>query len=452
MPWKQLSQTCIQVSSSKKPNIILIVADDLGYADIGAFGQKHIKTPHLDKMASKGLMLTQFYSASTVCAPSRAGLVTGKHMGYSTIRGNGNLSLSKKEVSIAEPLKDMGYKTAMIGKWGLGDSIAVGPDSHGFDFYSGYLNQIHAHNYFPEYLLEDGDTLMLDNEVVYMPEKHWTKGLGSYATKKVDYSNDIFTQKALDFIGTTADKPFFVYLPYTIPHNNGEAEIGERQEVPDYGIYAEEDWETEQKGYAAMITRLDDYVGSIMEILEKEGLDKNTLVLFTSDNGPMMDKEFCRYFDSNGIFRGGKRDLYEGGLRVPTIAYWPGTIESGSTDAALAAWDLLPTFADLAGAPEVPNINGISFKDLLVTGKRVEHKYLYWEYRNGHKNYLIKAYREGDWKLVIFEHFDGRTEYELYNLKTDKAEQNNLSTVEVSKLDELVKKIPSVREAYDYSR
>ena len=436
--------------SISQPNIIFILADDLGYGDVGCYGQEIIKTPHLDQLAAGGIRFTQFYAASTVCAPSRAGLVTGKHMGQAPIRGNGNLVLADNEVTFAEPLQQAGYRTAMIGKWGLGDDLARGPDTQGFDYYLGYLNQIHAHNYYPDYLLENGDSIRRPNEVKYMPKDHWTKGLGGYATKKVEYSNDLFTQKALNFIEQNQDTSFFLYLPYTIPHNNGEAPVGERQEVPDYGSYADQDWPQEQKGYAAMITRMDEYVGDIVTKLKQLDIDRRTLIVFTSDNGPMAEKEFCQFFDSNGVFRGGKRDLYEGGIRVPTIAYWPGVITPGVSDEPLASYDLLPTFNELTNAQYSGYTTGISFANLLKGQPQSPHKYMYWEYRNGRDNVVIKSYREGKWKLLAFEHFAGSTTYELYDLYGDKQEQDNLAATNEEMVTKLKNKIPQVRSQYPY--
>ena len=289
------------------PNIIFIMADDLGYGDLGCYGQQLILTPHLDQMAAEGIRFTQHYAGNTVCAPSRAALMTGQHMGHAEVRGNGQVvpsgqtSLSDSVTTVAALLKRNGYETTLIGKWGLGNVGTTGaPLKQGFDSYYGYLDQILAHNYYPEYLLRNDKKEMLANEVLYLDSSEWHGGLGSYSTEKVDYSHDLFTKEALAFIGKPHDAPFFLYLPYTIPHNNGEALLNEKQEVPDFGPYADKDWPKETKGYAAMITRLDRDVGQLLAKLRETGLDSSTVVIFTSDNGPMVDKDFTEFFNSNG--------------------------------------------------------------------------------------------------------------------------------------------------------
>ena len=414
------------------PNIVLIMADDLGYGDLGGYGQETIQTPYLDRMATEGMRFTQHYAGNTVCAPSRCALMTGYHMGHAEIRGNtqadpyGQAPLSDTALTVAEVLQGAGYRTALIGKWGLGVEGSSGdPLRQGFDTYYGYLDQVLAHNYYPEYLLRNGEREMLANEVQYLDSTAWHRGLGSRSTKKVDYSHDLFTQEALKFIEQTDDQPFFLYLPYTIPHNNGEALPGETMEVPDAGSYATEDWPQETQNYAAMITRMDRDVGQLLDQLRASGLDSSTLVIFTSDNGPMPDEDFTNFFDSNGPLRGGKRDMYEGGIRVPFIARWPGTIQPNTQNDHISAfWDFLPTAAELAGAP-VPTTDGISYLPALRGDAQPPHDYLYWEFPE--KGYRV-GLRRGQWKAVRNNmEEDPNGPIELYNLAQDPGEENNVA-------------------------
>ncbi len=254
------------------PNIIFIMADDLGYGDLGCYGQEIIQTPGIDRLALSGIRFTQHYAGNTVCAPSRCALMTGYHMGHAEVRGNrqaepsGQWPVSPETITVAKLLQSAGYRTAMIGKWGLGIENSTGdPLKQGFDYYYGYLDQVLAHNYYPEYLLRNGEREYLDNEVQYLDTSLWHKGLGSYATRKSAYSHDLFIEDALRYLDENHDHPFFLYLPFTIPHDNGEAPRGERMEVPDYGLYAEEDWPGDTRRYAAMISRMDRGVGMIME-------------------------------------------------------------------------------------------------------------------------------------------------------------------------------------------
>jgi len=439
-------------TEDQKPNIIFIMADDLGYGDLGCYGQEIIKTPNLDQMAADGIMFTQHYAGSTVCAPSRCSLMTGLHMGHAEVRGNkqaktkpfGQYPLSERAVTVASLLKNAGYKTAMIGKWGLGNAGGSGdPANQGFDYYYGYLDQVLAHNYYPEYLLRNGKKEMLRNEVKYLPKEDWHRGLGSYSTGKVDYSHDLFTEDALRFIEENKKNPFFLYLPFTIPHDNGEAIIGERMEIPDFGIYSEMDWDSDQKGYAAMISRMDRDVGAILQKLKDEGIDENTLVIFTSDNGPEMNYAFAQNFDSNGVYRGGKRDIYEGGIREPFIARWPGNVSPGTiSDHISAFWDFLPTACEIAGVGVPENTDGISYlPTLLGKDMQAEHDYLYWEYYGkGGK----KAVRKGQWKAVVNDLFnDPDSPVELYDLETDPGETKNLT----DQYPELVSELDSIMEA-----
>jgi len=346
--------------------------------------------------------------------------MTGLHTGHCRIRGNARLPLEPGDVTVAEVLKRSGYTTALIGKWGLGEEATAGvPNRQGFDYFFGYLNQCHAHNYYPEFLYRNEERVRLKNKVS-KPGKY---GQG-VAEEKIEYSHDLFADEALRFVETNQDKPFFLYLALTIPHANNEARR-EGMEVPSYEPYTNEDWPDAQKGHAAMITRMDADIGRLLDKLETLGLEDDTLVLFSSDNGPHReggaDPDF---FDSNGPLRGIKRDLYEGGVRVPFIARWPSVIEPGSVSGHVSAfWDLLPTLTEVAGGRPPEGLDGISFLPTL-RGRGAEqrpHDYLYWEF---HERGSKQAVRLGDWKGVRFVKDD---RFELYDLKADRSETIDVS-------------------------
>ncbi|RMG66533.1 MAG: DUF4976 domain-containing protein [Bacteroidetes bacterium] len=432
-----------------RPNIIYLMADDLGIGDIGPYGQTRIQTPNIDRLASEGIRFTQHYAGTSVCAPSRAVLMTGLHMGHVPVRGNrqdepsGQFPLPDSSVTVAELLKQAGYVTGMIGKWGLGEPGTSGdPNEQGWDYFYGYTDQVLAHNYYPEYLWENGEKRFLDNEVRYLDTAAWHKGYGSYSTRKGEYSNDLFTEKALAFLEAHQAEPFFLYLPYTIPHNNGEALPGQKQEVPDYGPYAGEDWASDTLGYAAMITRLDSYVGQLRAKLAELGLAENTLFVFTSDNGPMQAQAtgFTGFFDSNGPYRGFKRDLYEGGIRMPFLAVWPGTIKPGTETGHMAAfYDFLPTACELAGVPAPAYVDGHSYLPVLKGEAAADsHAYLYWEFYEGGRS---QAIRQGKWKAVRTGlRDDPGAPWELYDLAEDPGETADLAAshpVVVARLDSL---------------
>ena len=413
--------------SKNKPNIIFVLADDLGYGDLGCYGQERIETPNIDRMAAEGMRFTDHYAGSTVCAPSRCSLMTGQHTGHTYVRGNreiqpmGQLPLLPDTVTIPRLLKKAGYTTALVGKWGLGGPGSTGiPNKQGFDYFYGYLCQRHAHNYYPEFLFRNEERVPLAGNIL---AERRADGAG-VAVERAQYSADLIAGEALQFIRKNKDRPFFLYLAVTIPHANDEA--GKNgMEVPDYGIYQHRTWPEPEKGKAAMITRLDRDMGRIVETLKKLAIDDKTLVFFTSDNGPHreggVDPEF---FDSNGPLRGYKRDLYEGGIRVPLIARWPGKIKAGTLSHHVSAfWDFLPTFTELAGINYDGPMDGISMLPTLLDrpGKQKQHKFLYWEF---HENGSKQAVRMGDWKAV---RFGPRGELELYNLKEDIGEKRNLA-------------------------
>ena len=295
---------CQQMNRIQKPNIIYILADDLGYGDLGCYGQQNIKTPSLDKMAAEGMRFTDHYSGSTVCAPSRCSLMTGLHTGHARIRGNARVPLEPEDQTIAQLLEKAGYITGLVGKWGLGDEGSTGiPNLKGFDYFFGYLNQTRAHNYYPEWLWRNKSKIPLDNKVVFS-ESGYAKGIGSASTNKSTYSHDLFTQEALNFVEQNSNRPFFLYLAYTIPHANNQYHLVNSEhgmEVPEYGIYKDLDWPKAQKGHAAMITRMDRDIGVLLNTLLKLGLDENTITLFSSDNGPHKEGGYNPEFnDSNG--------------------------------------------------------------------------------------------------------------------------------------------------------
>ena len=420
---------------SQPPNIIFIMADDLGYGDLGSYGQGQLQTPRLDRMAAEGMRFLQFYAGSTVCAPSRSVLMTGLHTGHTVVRGNrgvglGEEPLPSEAVTVAELLREAGYRTGLVGKWGLGGPGSEGaPLQQGFDYFYGYLSQVRAHNYYPEYLWEQDEKIALANEVA-LTQHGYAKDLGGVATKRTEYSHDLLTEKALSFVERNNARPFFLYLAYTIPHANNQADdegieappyVG--MEVPDYGPYADRDWPATEKGFAAMITRMDRDVGRLLDRLEELGLDENTLVIFTSDNGPHAEGGHNPdFFDSNGALRGIKRDLYEGGIRVPMIAWWPGRIEAGTeSDHQGGFWDVMATACNMAGCAPPAGTDGLSFLPALLGEEQPAHDYLYWEFSAGGRK---QAVRKGQWKAIRF--LDEGDHVELYDLSANIGETDDL--------------------------
>lgn len=419
------------------PNIILILADDLGYGDLGSYGQARIKTPHLDRLAAEGMRFRQFYAGSTVCAPSRCALMTGRHTGHARIRGNAKVPLLAEDVTLAEVLKQAGYRTGLIGKWGLGDQGTPGlPHKQGFDEFVGYLDQTHAHDYYTHFLwrydfrraasTEQTEDLAvaLCRQPMIFPE--------NYSGRKGVYMHDVFTTAALNYLRLNQPdplnqfRPFFLFLSYTIPHANNEegARTGNGMQVPSLAPYENEPWPAPEKGKAAMITRMDRDIGQILERLKSVGHEDNTLILFTSDNGPHKEGGVDpKFFRSSGPLRGLKRDLYEGGIRVPMIVHWPARIKPGVvSDQVWTTWDILPTLAEIARVEPPEDLDGLSFLPTLLGQEQTnQHAFLYWEFHEGGSK---QAVRMGDWKAV-------RTELgkplELYHLKQDIAEGNDVA-------------------------
>ncbi|MCP4645489.1 MAG: arylsulfatase [bacterium] len=408
-------------ATARKPNIIFIMVDDLGYGDLGCYGQKVIKTPNIDNMAEQGIRFTQCYAGSTVCAPSRCCLMTGLHTGHAYVRGNARVPLRPEDVTVAEVLKEAGYTTGLVGKWGLGEPDTSGiPNRQGFDYFFGYLNQGNAHNYYPEFLWRNEKKVPLEGNVE--SDKH-----KRVSVKRAQYSHDLFAEEALQFLDRSKDDPFFLYYALTIPHANNERgrADGDGMEVPDYGIYKDRDWPNPQKGHAAMITRMDADIGRLFDKLRDLGLDDNTIVFFTSDNGPHKEGGADpAFFTSWGPLRGYKRDLYEGGIRVPGIVRWPGHVAEGEvSDHIWTFWDFLPTAAELTGAECPKNLDGVSFAPTLL-GKEttVRTRFLYWEFHEGKSS--KQAVRAGRWKGV---RLDPNGPLELYDLRTDIGEQTNVA-------------------------
>ncbi len=417
-----------------KPNLIVILADDLGYGDLGCYGQKLLKTPRLDAMAAGGLRFTQFYAGSPVCAPSRCVMLTGRHAGRAVVRGNSlePVALKRGELTVASLLQGAGYATACIGKWGVGAPRELtNPNDAGFGHFFGYVNMWHAHNPYPEFLIRNGKVGKLGNVVAddwkAMQDPAHPQGGRGVAVKRVDYAPDLLAADALRFIRENKDRPFFLFFTPNTPHANNEAAL-RGMEVPDLGEFVDKDWPEPEKGFAAMVRNLDRDTGRILDLLGELGLAQDTLVLFTSDNGPHSEGgHSADFFDSNGKFRGLKSDLAEGGIRVPAIAWWPGTIAPGSTnDHQWYGGDLMATAAELAGLARPADVDSDSLVPTLrgqPPAKQWDRKSpLYWEV---HEGKTAQAVRFGKWKAVRSPMFTGPLE--LYDLSNDFEEKRDYS-------------------------
>ena len=404
---------------AERLNLIYIMADDLGYGDLGCFGQKVIQTPNLDRLAAEGMRLTSYYASNTVCRPSRLALWTGMHAGHTAIDSNAGYVFQPEDVTVAEVLREAGYATGGVGKWAMGNVENSGhPNLNGFDFWMGYLDQSEAHNYYPTHLWRNMDKYPLAGNVI----GDYPNGRGRVSSKRQTWSHGVMTEQMLGFIREHRDRPFLMHVHWTVPHANNEGGrvLKNGMEIPDYGQYANRDWPDTEKGQAAMISRMDADVGRLVSLLRKLKIDENTLILFTSDNGPHSEGGHNHeYFDANGPLRGYKRDLYEGGIRVPTIAWSPGRVAAGSvSDEPLAGYDWLPTACELAGVEPPTGIDGISFVPTLMGREQTPHDYLFWSF--GAK----KAVRKGKWKAVVPG--KGKT-MELYDLDRDIGEQTNVA-------------------------
>ena len=411
---------------SQPPNILLIQADDLGYGDLSAYGQAQFRTRALDRLAREGIRFTQYYAGSTVCAPSRASLMTGLHTGHAWIRGNGEHALRLEDLTIAELLRTAGYRTAVIGKWGLGLPGTTGePDRQGFDHAFGFLDHRHAHRQYTDHLWRNGERVATD--------------------VANDYANDLFTQEAVAFIDRNDRRPFFVYLNYTVPH--AELRVPEESLAEFRGKWPERPYvdsaadkrltgmssdgrslgyrsqREPRTAFAAMIVRMDRDIGRLMDHLRNRGLDRNTLIMFISDNGPHREGGADPvFFKSNGGLRGIKRDLYEGGIRVPMIARWVGVIPAGRVSHhPWAHWDILPTLAELAGAKVPPGLDGTSMARSLRGEPQPTHDFFYWEF---HERGFQQAVRMGKWKAL---RLTVGAPLELYDLQSDPGEVHNVA-------------------------
>ena len=418
------SSAPVPAAGSRQPNIVFIMADDLGYGDVSCYGQSKFSTPRIDSLAEQGMKFTQMYAGTTVCAPSRCCLMTGVHSGHAYIRGNmagkpfGDSPLPADAVTLTRVLKDAGYSVGVFGKWGLGAVGNVGdPNKHGVDRFFGYYSQLEAHNYYPPRLHDNGVQIDLDGKT---------------------YSHDLIVSKALEFIRENKDKPFFCYMPVTIPH--AAMQVPEpymtpwRKKFPEFeNVLGRYSYNTVVRNpiaaFPAMVTRLDDTVGQVLDLLKELGLEEDTIVIFTSDNGPHHEGGHRPdFFNSSGAVRGLKRDLYDGGIREPFVIQWKGKIQPGAvTEHVAAFWDILPTFAELAGAKTPDNLDGISLVPTLLGDPDYQksHEYLYWEF---HEMGGKRAVRFGDFKAVQNDmNKKPRGKIEIYNIVEDPKELNNLA-------------------------
>lgn len=412
-------------ATDSKPNVIYILADDLGYGDLGCYGQETLTTPSIDMMAADGMRFTRSYSGSTVCAPSRCSLMTGKHTGHSSIRGNGKANLKPDDVTVAELFKKAGYRTGCFGKWGVGHPLADNdPNEKGFDEFFGYVDTYHAHNFYPEFLVHNGKRVLLNNVTM---EKHkklkglYERGAG-VSVEKNEYAPDLIRKHMHAFIEENHKEPFFLYYAPNTPHANNEGVLYKRgMEVPNFGPYEKEKWPIPEKGFAKMLLDLDNDVKNIRAALEEYGIAKNTLIIFSSDNGPHQEGGHkVDFFDSNGEKRGHKRHLYEGGVRVPMIACWPGVVPDRAVNGTIVAFqDFLPTVAELT-AVECPETDGESMMPALLAKQMANtNRTLYWEFPERKSQALLM----GNIKLIRYKRGD---KYELYDLANDPTESKNI--------------------------
>ncbi|GEC72768.1 Arylsulfatase A [Flavobacterium flevense] len=452
------------VNSKNKPNIIYILADDLGYGDVSVYGQTKFKTPNIDRLASQGMLFMQHYSGSTVCAPSRSALLTGMHTGHTVVRGNkeimpeGQYPIPDNTYTLAEAMKKAGYITGAFGKWGLGFPGSEGdPIKQGFDVFFGYNCQRLGHNYYPNHLWSNKDSIVLK---------------GNLNGKRDVYAPSLIHDKTLQFIEQNKDKSFFAYVASIIPHAELAAPEGliekyrnkylpeksfKGEDGQNYGNGAYASQKETHAAFAAMVHLLDQQVGEIMKKVDELGIADNTIIIFTSDNGPHTEGGADpNFFNSNGPFKGTKRDLYEGGIRVPMIVKWSGKIKEGSTSNHVSAfWDIFPTFCDIIGAEKPNNLDGISFLPELLGKKedQKKHEYLYWEF---HEKGGRQAVRKGNWKAVKYNVLKNpKAPLELYNLTKDPGEKNNVAKQNpkiVAQMERILKEARTPSNVFTFSQ
>lgn len=440
--------SCVMVEAqTQSPNIVFVMADDLGIGDVGAYGQTLIRTPNLDQLAQEGVKFTDFYAGSTVCAPSRAALMTGQHTGHGHVRGNGEYPLDPSQKIMPEYLKMAGYNTAMFGKWGLGQKeTESSPEKRGWDVFAGFLHHVDAHYQHP-----DSIDMIVDGKIEKLPVPG-----GMYA-------NDYFAQRAGEFISDqTADKPFFLYLSYTVPHaelildpealsmyldEEGNSVFPDEVAWPDGRHYGPQEYP--KAAYAAMVSHMDQQVGGLMKLLKEKGLEENTIFIFTSDNGThteggRTDKDI-EFFSSSSLYRGKKRDLYEGGVHVPFLLKWPAQVKAGTvSDHRASFYDLPQTFSDLAQISTQDNLDGQSMAPLLTgIGEQPVHEYLYWEFHEqGGKQAILKD----QWKVIRLEVGKNPSgAVELYDLENDPSETENVASRYPAKAAELTEILDGIR-------
>jgi len=439
--------------SQSRPNIIFILADDLGYGDLGSYGQTVIKTPRLDKMAQEGMRFTQFYAGGPKCATSRACLLTGKHSGHLDIRGNRSshqdyewVPLHQKETTFLKILQDADYVTGMIGKWGMvevdhGPESEGNPNKHGADHFYGAMDHMHANVAYPRYLWRNGQRESI-------PQNN------NKSRNDDVYSHDLYTHEALKFLRQNRNNKFFLYLAYSIPHANSystgtdQENDPRRMHIPSDEPYTRMEWPQQERNFAAMISRMDHDVGTILDLLDELNLSENTIVFFSSDNGPHKQaKHDYEFFNSNGDLKGRKGDMYEGGIRVPMIVRQPGTIQAAQvSEQVLTFWDFLPTATAIAQVSSPPGIDGRSFLPALLGNPPIKKSLLFWEHHSTYSKKVSFAVRHDDWKGIISS---VGNPLELYNLSSDLSEENNLAAEHpeiVRRLEDLINtsRIPSI--------
>ncbi len=418
----ELPASVMATESSEKPNIVYILLDDAGYGDLSCYGQTKFETPNMDRMATEGMKFTQHYSGSTVCAPTRCSLMTGKHTGHCVVRGNrevkpeGQAPMPADVVTIPRLLKKAGYTTGMFGKWGLGAPGSTSDPMEHFDVFYGYNCQREAHDYYPDHLWSNNEVVSLDEET---------------------YAHDLIMEQSYKFVRDHKDKPFFLFLPVTIPH--AAMQVPEdsiapyREKFPQFeklqGKYAGRTVTNPVAAFAGMMTRLDSQIGALQQLLRDSGLEENTLIVLTSDNGPHKEGGHNpEFFNSNGPFKGHKRDLYDGGIRTFMLATWKGKIAPGSKSNLISAhWDMLPTFCDVAGVTVPADVDGISMVNELTghSKEQAKHEYLYWEFSERGRS---QAARKGNWKAVRNNlKKNPNAPIELFNINKDRGEENNIA-------------------------